>query len=109
MHYFYNCQLTRDLWQDIKNWIRKTESNFEFSEQNVILGIISKGKNTDALNFLILQAKWYIYQQKKIGERITFKKFMDIFKHRLEVEQQRYAIKEKLELFSSLFKLFKEI
>ena len=110
LHYFYNCQLVRGFWQEIQNWIRrKTKSNFELNEQNTTLGIFTKGKNTDALNFLILQAKWFIYKQKKSGEKIHFYKFIENFKNRIEVERQRYALKEKQDLFINKFELFKEI
>ena len=110
MHYFYNCISTRTFWQSIQNWyLTKTNHDFKFNAQSVILGIHSKGKNMDAINFFILQAKWYIYQQKKSGKSITLTKFIEIFKHRMEIERHRYIMNERQNTFEDPFNVFKDL
>ena len=102
-HYFYNCPCTRQFWDSLQTWINNIGINHTFSCQSVLLGVISKVSAAEALNFTILQAKWYIYRKKMDQCLLKLPEFLQTLKYRLEAEKRIYIKSKRLSVFKEIF------
>lgn len=108
-HYFYTCQGTHSLWTDLENWLNRCFSThnitIKMNCKDIILGFSEPGRHIELLNFITLQAKWFIYCKKINSEFITFREFLQVLKNRLKIEKYIYTLKDKGKLFMKNFEI----
>ena len=88
-HYFYECGSVQLFWKYFFNWWCKTMSvNIKLSITDILFGIQNPNNLPllDALNFCILFAKMFIYNQRKCDKELLFYSFQVELKNRLELE-----------------------
>jgi len=91
-HFFLRCNVVEAFWKNFFNWwdnlgILKIILD-EFIEESILFGFWSNLEAIKVLNYLILQAKFYIYRQRLFHENeIIFVHFLKIIKNKLEIEK----------------------
>ena len=73
-----------------------------------MLGKLNSKQHMTVINFVIIQAKWFIYCKKLNNNSIVFKEFSRKLMYRLQIEEQRYTVKEYIESFQEIFECIYE-
>ena len=82
-HLFWSCSHVHLLWENIANYLLKP--SFEFSEHVIFFGYIED--DLDPINFLILNAKYYIFTCKYQNKIPSYDEFSLKFRFLLAVER----------------------
>lgn len=91
-HYFFECPCVKSFWDSLATWIGEMEGIGDFpedlTEEEFMLGIISRKGDPSLLNFIILCAKFYIYKVStfNLGEPELFQFLLEL-KSRLSIER----------------------
>jgi hypothetical protein len=77
-HFFYNCERTKGFWNSLLIWIKNNlELTIALSVVDVLFGIpFEQDDLLLYLNFIILQAKWFIYKTKLISHDLFILQFI---------------------------------
>ena len=89
-HHFFMCKNVKQFWLAIENWWKNTiEVTFKLDACNVLFGIprINEDPIIDVMNFCILYAKYYIYQQNLSNGEMFFLDYVKLIKDKLEIEK----------------------
>lgn len=95
-HYFYDCDLCREFWNEIEQWIGHIFNignvDMYIKRKNVILGLLPNVEFNQSIedkytiNFIIVYAKWFIYIKKKNLARILqLSEFVNVLKTKLHL------------------------
>ena len=68
----------------------------------MILGVLEPKQQADVIDFVILQAKWYIVRKKMKSENVGFKEFQHRVYYILQIEQYIYKVKDKIGVFHEI-------
>ena len=105
-HYFVECQAVSKLWESIEVWLNNTlqvDQNITLDRFDIMLGKLNQKEHKNVINFVVMQAKWFIYCKKLNGNEIVFKEFIQKLMYRLQIEENRYCIKGDTESFHETF------
>jgi hypothetical protein len=107
IHHFITCEYTMKFWISFWAWWRNvTEININFTEHEIIEGIIFGFAPIDdhfiAMNYVIYESKKYIYQQKLNKLGTSFVEFLIKLKYSLYIEQKRHEIYAKNKLYKAI-------
>ena len=105
-HYFADCQAVTNFWQLIEGWLNNTlqlEEHITLNNFDIMLGKLNLKAYKDVVNFVIIQAKWFVYCKKLNGNDIVYKEFIQKLMYRLQIEENRYCLKGDVESFHELF------
>ena len=106
-HYFFRCNEVLDFWQQCNNWLNDSIEDLDqmihLQCKDVILGVLEPKIKADVINFVILQAKWYIFRKRNNNEKIIFKEFEHVLQYRLQIEEYLYRVKDKIDIFQDIF------
>ena len=94
-HCFAECDSVVQFWKFLKRWfIRTFQFVINFTSLDILLGIPNYDNSNDVmiLNFVILSAKYYIYNCKKNGVPIDFFSFLVKLKSHLIIEEYRHIM-----------------
>ena len=104
-HFIYYCPHTRPFWHKIDTWLKAIGiQQSAVSCKEAVFGLIENKPHITALNFTILQAKWYIFRKKIIHDVLIWPEFVQDLKNRMELERNVYVSKHKLSIFKDIFK-----
>ena len=106
VHYFFECPNVINFWKSLSEWLNnaiKADPCINLDCCDIMLGKLSPKENTIVINFVLLQAKWFIYCKKLNNNNIVFKEFRQKLMYRLQIEEQRYHIKDDFESFIEIF------
>ena len=106
-HLFYNCQVVKQFWTQIFQWIStKTNLNINFTIAEILLG--GAPHDLQIFNLIFLLAKKYIYDCKCLKDKLN----IFVFKYRVqqyfEAEKIIAFDTNKIERFNSKWDLIKE-
>ena len=102
IHYFWGCKVSKAFWNSLEVWWTCNIDNLKLTCKDIILGYMGKNNNV-ALNYIILQGKWYIAKQKYIGKLVDFYMFLIELKYKLKIERYISASNNKTKLFNSKY------
>ena len=104
-HYFVNCALVTPFWNHVTKWLkdRLQIQELHLDEKCIVLGYLETKKFSEAVNFVLLNAKWFIHQRKIKNQNINFKAFESILQNRLQIEKLRYKMNSREDTFNEIF------
>ena len=105
-HLMYNCDTVKCFWKQCQSFLERNTRPMicNISHQMVILGFPSN----DALNIILLLAKFHIYKSKMIKKRPVFSAFEYEFLMYLKAERISAVSNNKLKLFNIKWKDWKK-
>ena len=89
-HYFVTCQKVEYFWKLFERWwefVHDHSCQLTLNTLDILLGTMDATHASDALNFCILLAKWYIFRCKYLEEDIFFFNYLSELKNRLVIEK----------------------
>ncbi len=89
-HHLYGCQSLHTFWNSLFEWFYGLHRiRITLSVLDVMLGVSNDNKDViiDALNFVILFAKHFIYHCNISQKSVSFKDYMVKLENRLEIEK----------------------
>ena len=89
-HYFVHCNTVTNFWLDIfKWWQNVTETYFYLEDYEILFGVLNFNEERilNILNFILITAKWFIFQCKKESKNIFFEIYLIYLKKLIEVEK----------------------
>ena len=105
LHFFIDCKEVKSFWNSFKQWWHRI-SNIpqNFSDETILLGSSNAAPIDKCFNFLLIQAKKYIYD-KKLNDihYISFYSFLHYIKNELILEKSICARNGKLNYFELTF------
>jgi hypothetical protein len=89
-HFFVNCTPVRKFWLTVQTWLNNMyNTNIILSEKTIIFGCMPEDDMLEALNFVILLGKFYIYKQRLFHDNeINFLEYLIDLKYKLDIEEQ---------------------
>lgn len=91
-HFFFECPTVHSFWNNLATWMGGREGISEFphdlTEEEFLLGIISKPGDQTLMNYIILFAKFYVYKTRIFGSgEPDLMHFLLEMKNRLSIER----------------------
>ena len=88
IHYFCECQEVSLFWESLsKWWMGIFNVKVTFDKKTIMVGVLAQVKKQQAINIIILLAKWYIYKNKLSNSAICFYRFICDIKYFLIIEK----------------------
>jgi hypothetical protein len=102
LHHFCHCNDVTLFWNTVINCISQiTDTLYEISDSEILLGITRPLKHRSQLNFIILQGKWFIFTKKYVGIKCCALEFLPYLKHRIKVEWLIHMQSKQIAKFDS--------
>ena len=89
-HLFWHCPVIQNFWQDTVEWVKSECGHIrtlQLSLLDIITGIQSKQKADKVLNFILFQAKYFIYKAKYNNHIPNLQHFKRYLLHNYNVEK----------------------
>ena len=92
IHSFQNCTLTKQFFSEVIKWFNnENATSLRFSQMEILFGRKIVGKNTEShfvkkLNFTLLYAKYYLYNNKLLRNEISMFDFIANLKQKYPLE-----------------------
>ena len=106
-HHFYYCNINRDFWSKLSKWFKNNyETAIELTVCEILLGIPITNKFDfiiQNLNFIIINAKWYINRQRSSENPINFQNFLNILRDKVNTYKHLYYMECNNEEFERKF------
>ena len=105
IHTFYECECLQQFWYNIENWLSSLNLNYNVTLNctNVLMGFIPFSFKSHCINHCLLYSKFFIHTERKNDKIPSFKKFLNSYKHILEVEKETYVMRNEKQLFNNIF------
>ena len=106
IHYFTECKVVTTFWIQLEHWLNNTldlDEKITLDGCDIMLGKLDQKDYINVINFVIIQAKWYIYCKKLNSNNIVFNEFIRKLMYRLNIEKHRYHLKDDIESFYEIF------
>ena len=101
-HTFVQCQYSKILWEEVKNWVRSTTNiTFDISEKTLILGL----HPNLGLCMLFLMVKLYIYKSLVKNNSLNFKALQNLIQKIFEEQKYLSLISHTNEKFTKRWSL----
>ena len=87
-HFLVFCPVNKLFWEDLENWLKSNNlisSEEQFNIYNIIFGFLKSRSNI--LNYVCLQAKYYIYINRLKENKPHLSGFKDIVNRNLSIEK----------------------
>lgn len=91
-HFFFECPCTKEFWDSLATWLGGKDGVREFpddlTEEEFMLGIVSRKGDYSLINYIILCAKFYVYKMKtfQLGDPDLYQ-FLVELKGRMDIER----------------------
>ena len=97
-HLFWECLYVQRFWTELSNLLKNCNVDITFSLRTITIGITQRinNPNIQVKNFIILLAKYFIFESKCQKLTLSFIHFKSYLKQRLKVEKQIHLMKDKL-------------
>lgn len=92
IHFFLECEMVQIFWNSLLNWWNQTTGaifikNVEYRE-NILFGAAGNDDTTSVFNYIVLNAKYYIYIQKIVNDNnIFFLQFLINLRNKLHIKK----------------------
>ena len=106
IHTFYECVCITDFWCKVKVWITNNMEpgyNFELNCETVLLGVILYTVRSHGINHCIMYCKHFIHLERIHECQPNFKKFLNFYKHVLNIEKEMYTTNNEKNIFNKSF------
>ena len=103
-HLLWECDYVQIFWKELLNLLRAKCTHcdrFAFSKQLVIFGLEQNVKLDNAIDFIILFAKFFIYKCKLEKVVPLHKNFMKSLRNRLKTERCNAIVQNKLNVYEA--------
>lgn len=88
LHHFVECKEMISFWDNFASWWNHICNHCQIDEDTeILLGIKRKKCHKFQLNYLVLQAKWFIYRCKYLEIEVSFIFFLHFLKDKLLLEE----------------------
>ena len=109
IHLFCDCTISKQLWNDIENWITHTTSfPIKFSPVEILLGYLNPD-NFYPINTIILVTKAYIFSKSRKALPLDISDLKNNIRQVYDEQQYMALIDEKQEIFVKTWTVFKNI
>ena len=112
-HMFWECNKVQHLWSEVSIMIQNKfglEHNTHLTFEIISFCNLkcTRVQNNNAINFIILLAKYFIFKCKCESIVPLFPQYMNYLTHRLKIEETISHLKHTHELFSQRWSTFLE-
>jgi len=109
-HLFWECTHIQHFWSNISNYLESLNFSIELNYRTISLGIENKRNETctQAKNFIILSAKYFIFKKKCLNEMPRANNFIFYLKKQIEIEKIIALSKDKLEIHEAKWRSFSQ-
>ena len=93
-------------WCKVKVWITNNMEpgyNFELNCETVLLGVIPYTFRSHSINHCIMYCKHFIHLERIHECQPNFKKFLNFYKHVLNIEKEMYTMNNEKNIFNKSF------
>ena len=104
-HIFWRCNVAQSFWKQLQELLNENGSvqNIILNESIILFGITPKLKSDAMLHFIILLAKYFIYNCKFNNSHPTCNKFQIYLNTRYHIEKYIAYINVKTEYFDTVW------
>ena len=102
LHYMWQCEYTQSFWKDFVNCLKEKCTNCAYLTLNVNLVLFGydEGIKTDnGFDFVLLQAKYFVYKCHIGRARPTIKVFLNLLQYIYKTDRYVHHIEMRPELF----------
>ena len=104
-HFFIECDRVKPFWTSFRKWYKRISKNsLDISHTDIILGKQNITPNDKCLNYLLIQAKKFINDNKlNEAQIISFYTYLHLIKNELSIEHSIAMKNGKLKQFDCTF------
>ena len=98
LHYSVTCKLIQPFWGKILNFIKVTlEVSFPISDKEKFFGIENAQNEStiDAINYILLTAKVFIWREKRWGKPCTLHDYLPYLREQILLDAATQTLKKK--------------
>ena len=108
-HFFFDCPVSKVFLEHVSRWISNNiDIQMPLSKVDVLFGIVSNNQPTFYLNFILLYAKYYIYNCKRNEKTLFLFDFLIELKNAIELEKYIMVKNGELDKFNAKWNILYE-
>ena len=105
-HLFWECEYTQGFWTQVSNTLKNLRLDINITFENISLGIPSLKQHKIPINYILMTAKYYIFNCKCNKNFPNFNHFKNFMKQKLCTERLIAERKGKLEIHNAPWSTF---
>ena len=107
-HLFWECIDIQEFWTSLRNFLKQTHMNLNITLNTVSFGVCHQinNKTLQAKNFIIFQAKYFIFLSKHHKKNPNFNQFRPFISSKIYIEKEIALSKDELHLFEEKWSTF---
>ena len=107
-HLFWECIYVQEFWTSLRNFLNHIHMNIDITLKTVTFGLCHqiKNKTQQAKNFIIFQAKYFIFLSKQRKNKPNFNQFRPFISSKIYIEKEIALSNDKLDLFEENWNTF---
>ena len=91
-------------WKNVQTWLYNVlDVNISFTLLEILLGILQENNYSILCNYIILQGKKYLYNNKGQQKEISTIEFIKKVKYSLHIDHEISVANNKLETFLNIY------
>ena len=104
LHNFVTCTEVHAFWEQLTQEFIKLniDNTRHISNEDILFGRYIQAKY-DLFNHAVMYAKYYIHKQFVADKPLSTRNFIELYRHILIIERERYVAKDKLKEFNQRF------
>ena len=95
-HLLWQCEIIQELWNKLQIYLNQRNVNVTFNLKTINLGLTDGNENNQIINFIILLAKYYIFQMKNRNQKPNIKGFLSYLNIWENIEKEIALSQNKL-------------
>ena len=110
-HLFWECTHVQEFWTSISRFLQHCQRISDVNFKTIVFGLCHKfgNKGIQMINFILFQAKYYIFLSKHQKNIPTLGHFQHYLSYRIQIEKEIALIHDKLENFENKWKTVLEV
>ena len=107
-HLFWECIYVQEFWTSLRNFLNHIHMNIDITLKTATFGLChqTKNKTQQAKNFIIFQAKYFIFLSKQRKNKPNFNQFRPFISSKIYIEKEIALSNDKLDLFEEKWNTF---
>ena len=107
-HLFYDCNVSLNLWIEIKNWLMGQNFDFPLNREVILFGFHDQPADS-VTNFNILCGKYFIWKSKFKSQELHTRSYLQFLRGKLDDLKNAYLYVDKTQKFEPFVPLYESL
>ena len=107
-HLFYDCNVSLNLWIEIKNWLMGQNFDFPLNREVILFGFHDQPADS-VTNFNILCGKYFIWKSRFKSQELHTRSYLQFLRGKLDDLKNAYLYEDETQKFEPFVPLYESL